>query len=191
MTALSEAGETLVGITMLGARGGANRLAADAADVAAGGRLVDVGCGPGGVLRVAARRGVRATGVDPSAAMRRLARWSTPPGLRGAIELRDGTAESLPLDDGTADAVVALHSAHHWTDPSAGFGEARRVLVPGGRLVVVERLEVEGRRAHHAVAGATLDEWATRIEAAGFSPPDLVVHRDRVHRALLIALRQD
>ena len=55
----------IIGMVLL-VKGRANaRLAADVADVSATDRVVDIGCGPGGAVREAARRGARATGVDP------------------------------------------------------------------------------------------------------------------------------
>ena len=59
----------LCGATMLVGRGSLSRLVAGLAGVGPGDRVVDVGCGPGGAAREAARRGATVTGVDPAPVM--------------------------------------------------------------------------------------------------------------------------
>src|SRR5687768_12451985 len=73
------------------------RLAADITGVSDSDLVVDVGCGPGGAVREAARRGARVTGVDPAPVMLRLARIFTRDDGSGWAE---GTAENVPLPDG-------------------------------------------------------------------------------------------
>ena len=113
------------------------RLATDIAQVSSADHVVDVGCGPGTAARVAARRGARVTGVDPSTAMLRVASVITP--RRAAITWSEGTAEALPVADDAATVMWALATVHHWQDVGAAVAEARRVLVAGGRLIAIER----------------------------------------------------
>ncbi|MEE6166223.1 MULTISPECIES: class I SAM-dependent methyltransferase [unclassified Mycolicibacterium] len=113
------------------------RLATDIAQVSPADHVVDVGCGPGTAARLAARRGARVTGVDPSTAMLRVASVITP--KRAAITWSEGTAEALPVADGVASVVWALATVHHWQDVGAAVAEARRVLTAGGRLIAIER----------------------------------------------------
>ena len=125
----------LAGLIMLAGRGGVARLAADLASVSRADHVVDVGCGPG--AREAARRGARVTGVDPATVMLRLAQALTRD--RAAIDWVEGTAERLPQPDASATVVWSLATVHHWKDVTAGLAEARRVLVPGGRFLAIER----------------------------------------------------
>ena len=138
------------GLAMAVGRGRSAGLVADLAGVGPGDRVLDVGCGPGRFLREAAGRGADAVGVDPSAQMRRLARRLTPARLGDAVTVVDGTAERLPLEDGAATVAWAVASVHHWTDREAGLAELHRVLEPGGRLLLAERLaRPRGWFRHH------------------------------------------
>jgi ubiquinone/menaquinone biosynthesis C-methylase UbiE len=178
----------LGGLTMAFGRGRSARLVADLAEVGPGDRVVDVGCGPGGFLREAAERGARVVGVDPSSQMRRLATWRTPASLRAAIRVADGTAERLPLEDGEATVAWAVASFHHWTDPDAGLAELRRVLRPGGRLLIAERLAGPGGWfKHHALTWEQGQELVAQAQLAGFS--DVAAVRPTLGRRRLLVVR--
>lgn len=158
------------GLAMAVGRGRNARLVADLAGVGPGDRVLDVGCGPGRFLREAAGRGADAVGVDPSAQMRRLARRLTPARLRDAVTVVDGTAERLPLEDGAATVAWAVASVHHWTDREAGLAELHRVLEPGGRLLLAERLaRPRGWFGHHALTWEQAERLAAEAERAGFA----------------------
>ena len=87
------------------------------------------------------------TAVEPSALMRA----QRPAGAAPCVA---ATAESLPFEDQSFDAAMALHTVHHWQDPIAGLREMRRVA----RLVVVLTFEVV-----FAVDSSELDRfWLTR-----------------------------
>ncbi len=89
------------------------------------GRWVEVGVGTG---RFASRLGI-AFGVEPSAAMANLAR------ARG-VDVIEGKAERLPFADSSVDAVFFITTLCFVADVSRALAEARRVLVPGGAIVV-------------------------------------------------------
>jgi SAM-dependent methyltransferase len=93
--------------------------------------IVDVGAGTGKFTAALVGRGRSVTAVDPDAEM--LARLAQNyPSVR-AVE---GSAESLPLADGSAD-LVTVAQAWHWVDPSAASAEIARVLSPGGALALI------------------------------------------------------
>ena len=127
----------LAGATMLVAARSRARLIVDLASVSESDRVVDIGCGPGTAVRAAARRGAPVSGVDPAPVMRRLARAITRDD-RGVAWLA-GTAEHLPLPDGSVTVAWSLATVHHWKDVAAGLAEAKRVLAPAGRFLVIER----------------------------------------------------
>ena len=167
----------VAGWSMSFGRGPSTRLLADLAGVRAGERVVDVGCGPGLLLKEAARRGATAVGVDPSSRMRRLALRRIPADLRSAVTVVDGTAEHLPLEDGSATVAWAVGSFHHWNDPDAGLAEVCRVLAPGGRLLVAERLaDPRGWVRHHALTWTAAEDLAGRAERAGCAQVTVARH---------------
>lgn len=106
----------------------------DAARVKAGQAVLDVACGTGVLARAATDRVGRdgsVVGVDPNAGMLAVARRLEP-----SVEWREGTAEELPLEDGTFDAVVSQFGLMFFVDASRAVREMLRVAKPGGRLAV-------------------------------------------------------
>jgi SAM-dependent methyltransferase len=104
-------------------------LLAELAEVRAGQRVLDVGCGPGALTtELVARLGPAAvTGVDPSAPFVAAARARHP-----GVDVRQAAAEQLPFPDATFDATLAQLVVHFMADPVAGLGEMARVTRPGG-----------------------------------------------------------
>ena len=97
-----------------------------------GKRVLDVGCGTGANLLVFSESfGCRLAGVDSSEGMLAEARQKVPD-----ADLRHGVAERLPFDDEAFDAVW-MSLVVHLLERAKAFSECRRVLVEGGRLLVV------------------------------------------------------
>lgn len=130
----------LVGLTLMAGRGRDARLVTRLAGLSTTDHVIDIGCGPGTAVRIAARSGARATGVDPSRPMLHLARLaSTLSRSSGETSwLHDG-AEHLTLPDESGSICWSLASVHHWPDLTDGINEVRRVLEPGGRFIALER----------------------------------------------------
>jgi len=98
-----------------------------------GERILDVGAAQGLLVMAAARAGYDAVGVEPDEGARRLARrLALHEG--GGVDVRDGSAEELPVDDAEFDFVHANSVFEHVRDPAAAVAEAARVLKPGGVL---------------------------------------------------------
>ena len=144
------------------------RLAVRLAGVGPTDTAVDVGSGPGGAVRSAARTGATAIGVEPSRVMRLVARLLSLG--RRRTRYVDGTAEAVPLADASATAVWSVATVHHWQDVDAGVREARRLLRPGGRFLAVERHTVPGAQgtASHGWTPAQAETFATHCRALGF-----------------------
>jgi SAM-dependent methyltransferase len=101
------------------------------ADLTAGQRALDVGCGPGALTaRLVERLGADAVaGVDPSASFVAAARERFP-----GVDVRQARAEELPFPDASFDVVLAQLVVHFMDDPVAGLKEMGRVARPGGTV---------------------------------------------------------
>jgi SAM-dependent methyltransferase len=93
------------------------------------GRLVDVGCGRGDLGAYLVGRGWAVTGIEPSANACEQAR------ARG-VDARQGTVETVELEDGAYDAAVFRHSLEHVTDPVAALERSGAALRPGGLVLI-------------------------------------------------------
>jgi arsenite methyltransferase len=102
-----------------------------------GQRVVDVGCGAGFDTLVAADQvgpTGRVVGVDMTPEMLVKARRSVAALGLEHVDVREGLAERLPVDDGWADVVISNGVINLCADKAAVFAEIRRVLRPGGVL---------------------------------------------------------
>jgi SAM-dependent methyltransferase len=102
------------------------------------GRILDVGCGTGLLLRELARRlpgAAGLTGIDAAGGM--IAQASANAGDPRLSFVR-GVAERLPFPDATFDLVISTTSFDHWADQLAGLTECHRVLAPGGCFVLTD-----------------------------------------------------
>src|SRR3974390_167071 len=150
--------------------GAAARSVAELADLEDEDRVVDVGCGPGTAVRVAARQAQEAIGIDPSRVSLRLARWITCLRRVRTATWLEGVAEFLPLEQGRLTVAWAVSSVHHWEDRVAALGEIHRILVPGGRVFLAERLVKAGARGHtaHRLTSHQAAALASEMGSAGF-----------------------
>jgi ubiquinone/menaquinone biosynthesis C-methylase UbiE len=146
------------------------------------GRLLIVGLGPGADLMFLPPAVTTVAAVEPEAAFRRTA--SALARRHGiAVDVVDGFGESIPFPDNSFDSVHVGLVLCSVDDVAATLGEIRRVLVPGGRLVVLEHVRGDGAmgrmRSHrgtksaaetptgaNASIGETLYTWRAAIAAA-------------------------
>jgi SAM-dependent methyltransferase len=150
----------------------------DAAGVHAGSRLVDVACGPGFVSEAAAARGAHPVGVDIATAMVERARMRCPD-----LTFVVGDALRLPFPDAFFDAVTMNVGILHVSQPERALAEARRVLVPGGRLAFTTWL-AQGN-AEDEITEAALAAHAIAVE--GPAGPSYHVFADRDECRLALA----
>jgi SAM-dependent methyltransferase len=110
------------------------------------GRVLDVGCATGTLLRQAAQRfpEARLVGIDPAPRMVAAARAATPAGL--PIHFVHACAEHLPFADGSFDLAISTLSFRHWDDQAAGIAQIRRVLTAGGVLTLADDFAIRPGR---------------------------------------------
>ena len=118
------------------------RVAGEVAAAHPGGKVLEVGSGPGRLAVRLARKApdMTLTGVDISDAMvERAARRAAGAGLsERRVRFEVGDVAALPLADGEFDGVVSTLSLHHWSDPVRGLAEIHRVLKPGGEARIYD-----------------------------------------------------
>jgi len=103
-------------------------------------RYLDVGVGDGLLTLMLAEVAASVTAVDMSPAMlQQLAQRAERKGIRNLTTV-EGEMEELPLPAQSFDVVVLSQALHHADDPARALREARRVLVEGGRLLVIDLL---------------------------------------------------
>lgn len=107
--------------------------------------VLDVAAGTGKLTRELVPSGATVVAVEPVPAMRAVLEQVVP-----GVRALDGTAEALPLGDGTVDAVVVAQ-AFHWFDGPAAVAEFHRVLRPDGRFGLIWNRRLVDEPLHKAV----------------------------------------
>ena len=136
------------------------------------GRILEVGCGPGSFAEEVVGRDL--VGLDPIPEMLRCAESRVNPkrAARGdsAVEFVEATAEDLPFDDNSFDAVCSLFSFRDWYDKRAGLSEVLRVLKPGGIIVIVDPAKIN--RLHGVLGWLWMRIWVGTYARLVYSKSD-------------------
>jgi len=137
--------------------------------LAPGALVADIGCGRGASLPLLARRGLAPVGLDPSPQLLAEARRHD-----HNAALAQATAEAVPFRGGTFAAVLCECVLSITRDPRAALGEMRRILAPGGFLVLTDLylrdpVDASAPRTAGCAAGAVARGVVEeRLRAAGF-----------------------
>lgn len=107
--------------------------------------VVDVGAGTGKLTRELVASGAAVIAVEPVAAMRAVLEQAVP-----EARAMDGTAEAIPVGDGSVDAIVVAQ-AFHWFDGPAALAEFHRVLRPDGRIALIWNGRLREQPLHRAI----------------------------------------
>ena len=142
-----------------------------AAEAEPGALAADVGAGTGYVTEELLARGLRVIAVDQSRPM--LDALGAKLGPSAPVELRQGEAEALPIEDGAVDYAFANMFLHHVESPPAAIAEMVRILRPGGTLVITDLqahdFEFLVREHHDRWQGFALDVIRGWFEGAGLA----------------------
>lgn len=135
--------------------------------------VADLGSGTGYLLPVLVASFQRVIAVEPVAAMLSAAR--TRPELAGVknVDFREGDLSELPIADGEVDAALAVLVLHHVPSPPGALSELRRVVRPGGSVLIVEQDAHELSDFHERMQdrwwGFAPDWLREQVLAAGFA----------------------
>jgi ArsR family transcriptional regulator len=141
--------------------------------------VADLGCGEGYLTIETALWAKHVTAIDRSAEVLARAKGLARKRKVRNITWKRGTIEQAPLEDGAVDLVLLSQALHHVERPEAALAEARRILRPGGRLLVLDLREHDERW----VVDKLGDQWMgfsdralqDLLERAGFTHVDVRV----------------
>jgi ArsR family transcriptional regulator len=135
--------------------------------------IADLGAGEGAFALLLAQRAKKVIAVDTSAKMIEVAREQALRHGLSNVEYRLGDMEDLPIDSASVDLVFFSQSLHHALHPDRAVAEAARILVPGGRIVILDLVKHRFEEARELYAdewpGFTETELETMLEKAGFT----------------------
>jgi ubiquinone/menaquinone biosynthesis C-methylase UbiE/biotin operon repressor len=135
--------------------------------------IADLGAGEGAFALLLAQRAKKVIAVDTSAKMIEVAREQALRHGLTNVEYRLGDMEELPIDSAAVDLVFFSQSLHHALHPDRAISEAARILVPGGRIVILDLVKHRFEEARELYAdewpGFTETEVETMLEKAGFT----------------------
>ncbi|RDG38275.1 methyltransferase domain-containing protein [Streptomyces corynorhini] len=134
-------------------------------------RILDVGCGNGDpALRIAGAYDVRLSGITVSERqLAQAAERAAGHDARDRVSFQLADAMDLPFEDGSFDGALAIESLLHMPDQCAALSEIRRVVRPGGRLVVADQCR---RRPFTGRDRALFDNMLSVYRIAGINTPD-------------------
>ncbi len=143
------------------------------AHVERGTRVLEIGCGGGGVLRLLLARGAMAVGVDKLHGALALARTRLFDSERPVSLVQVGEKGGLAFRSNSFDAIIGQHLLEHVGDMDAALCEWKRVLKPAGRLAIATPNARYPDRAHFADADHvhifSMEELGAAMERAGLT----------------------
>lgn len=138
----------------------------DQLEIEASQRILDIGCGLGGSARFAAKTyGAKIVGIDLTSEYietgQVLCDWV---GLSDRIELRQGSALSLPYEDASFDGAFMMHVGMNIEDKAALFAEVARVLKPNSKFGIYDIMKTNDDEITYPVPWATTSETSWLVE---------------------------
>jgi ArsR family transcriptional regulator len=142
-------------------------------------RVADLGCGDGYLTIEASRWASRVIAIDRSPTVLQRARDLARRRKVTNVTWRRGEIERVPLRDGAVDVAILSQALHHAADPARALSEAARIVVPGGRVLVLDLREHQqewvGERLGDKWQGFSEAALTGLLERAGLSQINLSV----------------
>jgi ubiquinone/menaquinone biosynthesis C-methylase UbiE/DNA-binding transcriptional ArsR family regulator len=134
--------------------------------------VADIGTGTGAMLPLLAPHVEKVIAIDPTPAMLKAARARTRELHLSNVDIRQGAAESLPIDDGSVDVALLALVLAYTSDPQVALREARRILKAGGVLLVIDlqphAVDLFREKLSHRWMGFSQEQLTQWLMAAGF-----------------------
>jgi ArsR family transcriptional regulator len=135
--------------------------------------VADIGTGTGAMLPMLSPHVKAVIAVDPSAAMLKGAKARVRELALGNVDIRQGAAEHLPIEPATADVALLALILAYTTDPAAVLAEVRRILKPGGVVLIIDlqphEVELFREKLNHRWMGFSQEQMTQWLQAAGFA----------------------
>lgn len=146
-----------------------NRIIVDLLELTPDDRVLEIGCGPGAAVEVAAQRigAERVAALDPSPTFVDMVRKRVP-----GADVRVGGATEIPFDDGTFTVIWSIASMHHWPSRDPALAVQAAKLARGGRLVIAERLL---DKSGHGITESESGEVMDRLKDLGLAAEAITV----------------
>ena len=170
----------LGGMIMGRATGQRNEWTLSLLDIQRHDRALEVGCGPGALIQALAARATEglSVGIDPSPIMLRQAVRRNADAIRdGRVQLRLGSATTLPLEEAAFNKALSANSLPFWPDQEAGVREMWQVLRLGGAIAIIlqprwARTESEGKEIGEGLVSllSSVGFQQTRMEFKPLKP---------------------
>jgi ubiquinone/menaquinone biosynthesis C-methylase UbiE len=161
MTAFSSLGARLY--RWVYGRPKSNRVIVEQAGLSGNDTVLDVGCGPGAAVALAAEQigASRVAAADPTPGFIEAIRRRIP-----EVDAHVASAESLPFDEGSFSVIWSVAAMHHWDDRDAGLKEVVSKLAPRGRLLLMER---RLKKPGHGITDQQADEVGRLLRDLGMT----------------------
>ena len=145
--------------------------------------IADLGAGEGSFALMLAERAKKVIAVDSSANMIEVGRELALRHGVDNVEFRQGDMEELPIDNAAVDLVFFSQSLHHALHPDRAIREAHRILVPNGRIVILDLVKHRFEEARELYAdewlGFSESEIESMLEKSGFEEVQTsIVHKE-------------
>ena len=144
--------------------------------------VLDLGCGAGHASFAVAKHAAQVVAYDLSEEMLNIVKRTAEERSLKNLTVAQGAAEKLSLPSNSMDWVISRYSAHHWHNVPAALREVRRVLKPGGRVLLIDTVgeetplldtylqAIELLRDPSHVRNYSRREWGSMFTDAGFAP---------------------